>query len=169
MNKNDPNSGMVTNHLKEKMMIVGEIVMVFSPLYFGLVINNRIGTNHIPLWGDVVILGGPLVYIGLCVSCFILRIFSKNRGVSWGDYGLKKSKSWLRMILNGLAVSLAIFGVVALVINPVIRLIPNLEPRDMSRFEVLEGNLPTLLINLVLIWITAGFFRRVFMAWLPNE
>jgi membrane protease YdiL (CAAX protease family) len=47
-----------------------------------------------------------------------------------------------------------------MVINPILNAIPNLEPRDMSHFDVLKDNLPNLIINLVFMWITAGFLEE---------
>ena len=148
--------GMINN----KLIIFIEIVVVFLPTYLGLVINNKIGSTHIPLWGDVVILGGPLGYLGLVLSLILLWFFSRQRKAKWDSYGVKRPTSWFRTILMSLGVALGILGVVVLVINPILNVIPNLEPRDMSHFDLLTGNLPSLLINLVLMWITAGFLEE---------
>ncbi len=47
-----------------------------------------------------------------------------------------------------------------MVISPIINALPNLEPRDMSRFSPLYGNLPNLIINIVGMLITAAFLEE---------
>ena len=38
---------------------------------------------------------------------------------------------------------------------------PDVVPPDMSRFGVLQGSLPNLILNVVVIWITAGFVEEL--------
>ena len=153
-----------------RLVILLEIVVVLLPMYLGLIINDRSGTDHIPLGGNVVMLGGPTMYLGMIISLLLLWITSRLRGAGWGDYGLTRPKSWFRTILMSLGVAFAILGAVVLLINPIINAIPNVEPRDMSRFNYLEGNLPNLIIQLVIIWITAAFLEEfIFRGYLLNR
>ena len=72
-----------------------------------------------------------------------------------------RPKNWLRTVLVSLAVALGILGAVVLVINPMVKAFPNAEPRDMSMYSHLTGSLPTLIINVVLMWVTAGFLEEL--------
>jgi len=145
---------------KNKLAVLAEIIITFLPLYLGLAISDKAGISQTQLGGQLVLLGGPLVYLGMIVSLSFLWIVSKYRGKSWEDYGLPRLNKWFLSILKGLGVSLAILGIVVLVINPIINAIPNLDPRDMSRFNFLKGDLPNLIINLAAMWITAGFVEE---------
>lgn len=144
-----------------KVAIALEIIVVFAPFYTGLMIHERLGLDHISLGNGIVLFGSPVAYLGWVISLLLLWFVSKLRGVGWGDFGLTRPKSWFRTVLLGLGVALAIFGAVVLVINPIKNIIPNLEPRDMSLFNSLQGNLPNLLINMVIMWINAGFIEEL--------
>jgi membrane protease YdiL (CAAX protease family) len=143
-----------------KLAIFLEIIAVVIPLYVGLLISYRLGSNHIPLWGDVVILGGPFAYLGMVISLMIVWIVSRMRGVSWGEFGLARPKSWIRTILVGIGVSLALLIAAIFLVNPLMKFL-NLGLQDLSRFDVLYNNLPALIINLVFMWITAGWVEEL--------
>ncbi len=145
---------------RNKIAIFLELVIVFSPIYFGLLISDSLGSNTIPLGNNIFIMGGPLAYLGLVISLVFLWIASSQRGAGWTTYGVKRPKNWFIVVLKSLGVALVIFGAVIFVINPILNSIPNLAPRDMMHFDVLTGNLPSLLINIVLMWITAGFLEE---------
>jgi uncharacterized protein len=148
--------GLITN----KFAILVELVVIFTPLYLGLILGERLSNNTIPLGDNLIVLGGPQIYLGLVFTLLLLKIFSKRRGANWSTYGIRKPRNWLVTILKSLAVALLVLASVVMVINPLLQSIPNLEPRDMSHFNVLTGNLPNLIINLVLMWITAGFLEE---------
>jgi hypothetical protein len=153
-----------------KLVILLEIVVVFLPLFLGLVISDRMGSDHVPLGGEVVLRQGPLVYLGLIISLLLLWAASRLRGVSWGDFGLTRPKSWFRAVLMSLGVALAVLATVIAIINPIMNIIPNLPPQDLSGFDYLAGNLPNLIIQLVVVWITAGFLEEfMFRGYLMNR
>jgi len=145
---------------KNKFAILLEIIVVFLPLYLGISISDKAGINQTRLGEQVILLGGPLVYLGLIVSHVLLWIVSRYRGTGWKDYGLPRINKWFFTVLKGLGVAFAILGVVVLVINPLLNSIPGIDPRDMSRFNFLKGDLPNLIINLAAMWITAGFIEE---------
>jgi membrane protease YdiL (CAAX protease family) len=143
-----------------KFAIFLEIAVVVVPLYATLMISDRLGSDVVPLGGNLVLLGGPLAYLGLALSLAAVWVASRMRGVSWGEFGLTRQKSWVRTVLMSLGVALAFFVGIVMLVNPLIRAIPNIGPRDMSRFDHLRGNLPNLIINLVAMWFTAGFVEE---------
>jgi len=48
-----------------KLAFLLELAIVFRPLYVGLVMSERLGSNLIQLGGSTVIMGGPLAYLGV--------------------------------------------------------------------------------------------------------
>lgn len=144
-----------------KLAILLEIVVVFLPVYLGVILSDGRGSDHTPLGGNVVLLQGPLVYLGMITTLVLLWGASRLRGAGWGDFGIKRPKNWSRTVLLSLGVAFAILGAVKIVINPIINAFPNVPPRDMSMYtDYLGGNLPNLLIQLVNVWITAGFLEE---------
>ncbi|MFC1996526.1 CPBP family intramembrane glutamic endopeptidase [Chloroflexota bacterium] len=153
-----------------KLVIFLEIVAVFLPFWLGLIINDSLARAQISLGGDLVILGGPITYLGLTISLVFLWVVSRLRGVSWSYFGLVRPKSWFRSGLMSLGIALAVFLTVKLVINPIMNTLPNGGYQDLSRFEYLNGDLPNLIIMLVNIWITAAFLEEfLFRGYLMNR
>jgi membrane protease YdiL (CAAX protease family) len=153
-----------------KLAIFLEIMVVFFPFYLGLAISDRLGSDQIPLGGNVVIIGGPLIYLGLFISLVLLWVASRLRGASWSDFSLTRPKSWFRTVLMSLGVALGILCTVVMIINPIMNAIPNLPPQDLSRFDFLTGSLPNLIIQLVIVWITAAFLEEfLFRGYLMNR
>ena len=153
-----------------RLITLLEIVVVFLPLYLGLAISDMLGSDHVPLGGELVLRQGPLVYLGLIISLLLLWGASRLRGVSWDDFGLTRPKSWFRAVLMSLGVALAVLATVIVIINPLMNIIPNLPPQDLSGFDYLAGSLPNLIIQLVTVWITAGFLEEyMFRGYLMNR
>jgi membrane protease YdiL (CAAX protease family) len=144
-----------------RFAILLEIIIVFLPLFLGLQLNERLGSDHITIIGDIVILQGWITYAGLIISLVLLWVASWLRGANWGYFGVERPEKWWRVILVILGVSLAVFLVVRFAINPIINVVPNFEPPDLSRFNYITGNLPNLIIQLVNVWITAAFLEEL--------
>jgi len=143
-----------------KLAILLEIAFVFVPLYVLLILSDRLGGNDfIPLGGDLVFAGAPLVYLGMILALTAVWIVSKIRGSSWGDFGLARPKSWEHTILMGVGVTI-VFIFFGILLNELIKFtFPNTQA-DLSRFDFLHGNLPNLIINVVQLWFTAGFVEE---------
>ena len=143
-----------------RLAILLEIAIGFLPFWVGLVISDSTGSDRIPIGGDLVVLGGPASYVGLIISLVILWVASRARGASWEDFGLARSKRWIRAVALGLGVALAVLGTVVLIVNPIMKALPNMGSQDLSRFDYLEGDVPNLIIALVVVWITAAFLEE---------
>ena len=142
-----------------KFAILLEIAVVFVPFIASVVVSDWLGSDIVPLGGDVALLGPPLALLGMIISLAAIWVSARMRGVGWPEFGLARQKSWVRTVLMGLGVALAMF-VFARIINPIFLAIPNVEPPDYSRYEHLRGNLPNLIINVVAVWFTAGFVEE---------
>lgn len=144
-----------------KLAILLEIAVVFVPLYVLLLISNRLGgDDFVPLGGGLVLAAGPLVNLGLIVTIAIFWVVAKVRGSTWSDFGLARPKSWGRTILIGLAVTVGIV-VSFILLASLIQLVFPVPPQDLSRLEIMHGNLPNLILNVVAAWFTAGFFEEL--------
>ena len=145
---------------ENKLAIALEIVVVFVPMYVLLIVSDRLGgSEFIPLGGNTVLVGAPLVYLGMILGLAAVWITSKMRGIGWDAFGLSRPKSWIRTILIGIGMTVA-FMLAATVIVSLLKLaFPNTEV-DLSRFAPLHGNLPNLIINVVALWFTAGFVEE---------
>ena len=140
-----------------KLAIFLEIALVVVVLYASLLISDQLGSDITPLGDNYVLLGSPLAYLGLALTLAIVWATSRMRGVGWGEYGTARPASWIRTVLLSFGVALVILSAIVMLVNP---LSAAFGPRDMSRFEVLRDNLPTLIINLVAMWFTAGFVEE---------
>jgi membrane protease YdiL (CAAX protease family) len=140
--------------------ILVEIALVFAPLYIFLIVSDRLGENDfVSLGGELLLAGGPLIYVGMLLTLAVFWVVSKIRGSVWADFGLARPKSWGRTILLGLGVSVA-FMVAATLVMMLLKLaFPNTQA-DLRRFDFLHGDLPNLIINVVALWFSAGFLEE---------
>jgi len=144
-----------------KLAILLEIAVVFVPLYVLLFISNRLGgDDFLPLGGGLSLLGSPLVNLGLVVTIAIFWVVSKRRGSTWSDFGLARPKSWVRTILLGIGVTVGMV-VAFMVLMPLISVVFPVPQADNSRLDILHGNLPNLILNVIAMWFTAAFFEEL--------
>jgi membrane protease YdiL (CAAX protease family) len=144
-----------------KLAILLEIAVVFVPLYILLIMSDRLGgDDFVPLGGGLSLLAGPLVNLGLVVTIAIFWVVSKIRGSTWSDFGLARPKSWGRTILMGIGVTVAII-VSFTFLMPLITAAFPIPQVDNSRFDILQGNLPNLILNMVAAWFTAAFLEEL--------
>ena len=99
-----------------KLAILLEISVVFVPMYALLMVGDRLGNDFVPLGGNVVLVGGPLGYLGMILSLAVVWVSARIRGVGWREFGLARPKSWVRTILIGVSVTVA-FIVAGTVLN----------------------------------------------------
>jgi len=141
-------------------LIATELLVVFTPLYLALLLNERVGGDHTDLVGGTALIIGPLPIAGGVVTFALFWLAMRRRGETWGDVGLARPAGWPRTVAMALVISLSVFVAVAFVVNPIIADL-DLAPRDMSRFERLQDSLPTLIINIGFMWLTAAFLEEL--------
>jgi membrane protease YdiL (CAAX protease family) len=144
-----------------KLAILGELVIVLAPTYVGLLLGPRPGRDFVPLGGSVVLLGAPLVWLGVTLGFALACASLWLRGVRWRELGLTCPRSWIRTILASIGVAVVVMALLIVLSEVVLRSFPNAAPADDSRFDPLRGHLPNLLINLVAVWLTAGFVEEM--------
>lgn len=143
-----------------KFAILLEIAVVFVPFISLVMVGYRLGGNSVSLGGDYVLLGPPLAYLGLIFSLSAVWVTSRMRGVGWSEFGLARPKSWVRTILMGVGVAVALIVAIQIVKPLLLLAFPSSGTPDVSHFDPLHGNLANLIINVVAVWITAGFVEE---------
>jgi membrane protease YdiL (CAAX protease family) len=139
-----------------------EIVVVFAPLVSTLIVSDLLGIDAIPLGGGLVLLGGPLAYLSLALGCVALWGASRLRGVGWRAYGLARPRRWGWTPLLAVGVAIALIVLLEL-LQPLLQLVlPSVGAPDYSRFDVLRGHLPNLILNVVAGWLTTAFVEELF-------
>ena len=100
-------------------------------------------------------------------SLGILFFNKKALGWTWSQLGLSRPKNWWEPLI----VTVAVFAAVILIIiflQPIFTQWGS-DP-NVDHLMVLRGNLPLLLISLVIVWITSALITNlVFMAFLINS
>ena len=147
--------------LSNKLIILLEIALVLAPTYISLILGYRPESDFISLGDDLILLGGPLIWLAMTLSLFLLWVVTRLRGASWKDYGGSRPASWLRTMLSGVGLSIIMIVAIVILQELLSLAIPDAAPPDMSRFDALHGNLPNLLVNVVVLWITAGFIEEL--------
>jgi membrane protease YdiL (CAAX protease family) len=144
-----------------KLAILLEMAVVFVPLYVLLIVSDRLGGNDfLPLGGGLSLLGSPLVNLGLVVTIAIFWAVSKRRGSTWSDFGLARPKSWVRTILMGIGVTVGMIAAFMFLMPLITQAFP-VPQVDNTRFDILRGNLPNLILNVVAAWFTAAFLEEL--------
>jgi len=146
---------------KNKLAILLEIAVVFIPSGALYIINARYGSEFISLGGNVVLLGGPLLWVGMVISLTAVWISSRIRGIGWKEFGLARPKSWVRTALLSIGVYVGFIIAYVLIVSPILKFTFPSSVVDLSRFDPLRGNLPNLIINVIVhAFITAGFVEE---------
>jgi membrane protease YdiL (CAAX protease family) len=140
-----------------------DILVVFVPFLLVAGIGEWLGsaTN----------LGPIVINLAYVLGIVIASVVLQSRGTGWGQIGLARPDSWRRTVLLGVGVTVGtILAGVAL--QGIMLNLPGLEiqPSDQSQYNPLLGNLPLLLIMLVLSWTTIAFGEEMlFRAFLTNN
>lgn len=147
--------------IKNKLTILLEILIVFVPSGALYILNVKYGSEFISLGDNVVLLGGPLLWLGMLLSLSAVWISSKIRGIGWSEFGLLMPKSWFRTVLQSIGIYIGFIIAYVLIVSPLVKFAFPDGVLDHSRFELLHGNLPNLIINTIIhAFITAGFVEE---------
>jgi uncharacterized protein len=144
-----------------KLAIFLELALAFVPTTALIMLNVQYGSEFIPLGDNVVLLGGPLLFIAMVYCLSVVWVSSKTRGAGWREFGLSKPKSWFRTALMSIGVYVGFILAYILVVSPFLKFAFPHSVVDLSRFDHLRGNLPSLIINIIVhAFITAGFLEE---------
>jgi membrane protease YdiL (CAAX protease family) len=146
---------------KNKFAILLEILIVFVPSGALYILNVRYGSEFISLGGNVVLLGGPLLWLSMLLSLLAVWISSWIRGIGWSEFGLFMPKSLLRTVMQSIGIFVGFMLAYVLIVSPFLKFAFPEGVLDHSRFVHLHGNLPNLIINTIIhAFITAGFVEE---------
>ncbi len=108
-----------------------------------------------------------LTLLSILLALGFIRLVLWLRRSSWREYGLTKPVSWRKTILLAIGGLITLYIVVNLSLPVVIRLTGR--SVDRSQFDVLRGNVPALLIGLLVAWTLAAFGEElIFRGYLMN-
>ena len=139
-----------------------DILIVFAPFVFVAGIGEWLG-------GDTAL--GPLaINLAYVLAILLASLVLRSRGTGWREIGLARPDSWRRTTLRGGALTVGTI-LAGLALRGIVLNLPGLEigPSDQSQYNPLGGDLPLLLIMLVLSWTTIAFGEEMlFRAFLTN-
>jgi membrane protease YdiL (CAAX protease family) len=148
-------------HRPDRLITLLEILLVLSPTYVSMVLGYQLGGDNISLHGNLILLGGPFIYLGMILSLVIFWMAARPRGISWRGVGLSRPPSWIHIGLSGVGLSMVMIPIIVTLQELLTSVIPDVVPPDMSCFAVLHESLPNLVLNVIAIWITAGFIEEL--------
>lgn len=121
----------------------------FVPLIALGLIGGKLGADTVP--------GVVLINLGYVLAVAVAWMVLRRQGVTWRAIGLARPSSLVRTVLLGAGALIAAFIAINLVQTVAVSLPGEIAEPDISRFNVLEGNLPLLLILIVAAWTTIAF------------
>ncbi len=135
--------------------IVMDLILVIAPIIVLGIIGTGLGLETT---GGIIVINLGYVFSILLGSWVLTR-----RGSSWREIGLTRPVSWLKTIVYGILAFISAVFIITFVETLVVN-IPglNLAPPDISRFDVLEGNLTFLIFALAGAWTTIAFGEEMF-------
>jgi len=108
-----------------------------------------------------------LTLASILLALGLIRLVLWLRRSNWHEFGLKRPKNWLKTILLAVGGLISIYFVVIVTMPIVTRLTG--KPVDRSQFDVLRGNVPALIIGLLVVWTLAAFGEElIFRGYLMN-
>ena len=116
-----------------------------------------------PLLGTSPNLSAMLIHLGYLLMMIVGWRVLKMRGSGWREIAFARPESWSRTLLSAAVTAIALLFLI-LAVQFVFLNLPGTEiaPVDDGRFESLAGNLPMLLILLILTWTTNAFGEEMF-------
>lgn len=140
--------------IKKIALSLLDIILAYIPLAVLGIIGTRLGTGTLQ--------GGMLVTLGYVLSIAAATGILKLSGSGWNKIGLARP-NWFRTILLGI-IAMIVGAVVVIAIQVIVSNLPGADvaPRDVSRFNPIEGNLPLLFGYIVLAWTTIAFGEEMF-------
>lgn len=111
------------------------------------------------VFGGASLAGGALGWSGLMLGIFLVWLSLRRRGASWDEVGLARPRSWIRTIVLGVVIAVAIFVVTQIVLSSLV--LPLVGAPDSSRFAAIAGNPMLLSGGLFSVWTAAAFGEEI--------
>ncbi len=92
-------------------------------------------------------------------SFFVVIAIMKRRGQTWSDFGLRRPRRWWFIPVWGLIV-LVVVIFCHLTVVPLLGFLLRLDPPDLTRYDILKGNLPMLMVAMPGAMLTGGFIEE---------
>jgi membrane protease YdiL (CAAX protease family) len=138
-----------TSHGPGPGAVALDLLIVFSPL----LLMDLLGSGL----EEGTLVAGLLGTLSIIVSMILATVMLRRSGSGWADMGMRRQRNWPLTIALAFIVFVATLVIGTALQLLVMELMPEVEEPDYTRFEVLRGNLPMLLLGLVSVWVTAAF------------
>lgn len=134
---------------KRVALLLGTLV-AFAPILTVAVLGEWLG--------DGTALGSVLIHLAYALSILSATFVLKWFGSGWREIGLARPASWPKTALLGIGTMVGAF-IAVLILQAVMQnlLAPDMAPADRSNFNPMVGNLPLLLLMVVIAWTTTAF------------
>lgn len=146
-----------------------------------MITNTETGQERLPLYPFVVFLPIPLTsfvaritgvdsigLLGVLSGCLLAHWILKKQGRSWSDVGFRRKDFGLSLIAFSLVAAVGLLVGTSIAGSLMAQLI-NTTP-DLSKFDILRGDIAALIVGLILVWTTAAFGEELlFRGFLLNE
>ncbi|QTD37146.1 CPBP family intramembrane metalloprotease [Polaribacter batillariae] len=104
---------------------------------------------------------GIIGQLGFFIAIALMLTVHLLRKTNLSELGLCKPKSWTKILFLSLTLTIIILGIFNYLLNPLLFELFPPESKDLSRYDALRGNIPMLLIALMISWITAAFAEEI--------
>ena len=147
------------NEIKfSRPQVLRDILVVASPIVILGVIGNLVGLSTL--------LGGAIINLGYVLAILLGGFILKHQGSSWKEIGLRRPPNWVKTILTGIGAWIGALFIFVLVQNIAVGIMIELgtipSAIDESRFNSIIGNLPLLILMVILAWTTIAFGEELF-------
>jgi membrane protease YdiL (CAAX protease family) len=132
-----------------------EMVVVLAPIPIAILLAQATGTD-------------ALAVVGVPVSLFLAWGAIRRRKSNWTELGLRRPASLPRTIAVAMLWTVSLLILTSLIGSLLARM-TGLAP-EISKFDILRGNVPALVAGLLLVWSTAAFGEELlFRGYLINR
>ena len=97
---------------------------------------------------------------GIPLALVAIWLILRFTGGRWAELGLSRPASWKKTVALGIALGMALQFAAIVGLEPLLKVLGIATP-DISRFDVLQGNVSMLAVYLTVSWTTAGFGEEV--------
>jgi membrane protease YdiL (CAAX protease family) len=135
-----------------------DILIVGAPIIILAAAGNVIGVGTL--------VGGAIINLGYVLMIILGGFILKRQSSNWSEIGMGKPAGWLKTALFGVGafvsavvVFLAMQTIIVGLLTTLGMALPEI---NQSRFNEIEGNLPLLILMVILAWTTIAFGEEMY-------
>lgn len=138
--------------------VLRDILVVALPIVVLGAIGNQVGLGTL--------LGGVIINLGYVLAILLGGFILNRQGSNWKEIGLQRPSNWAKTVLLGVGAWIGALLIFVLVQNVVVGIMTAVgaipTAINESRFNSIIGNLPFLILMIILAWTTIAFGEELF-------